>query len=60
MSAETGEAQQGKCIACLACAAKCPEKALKINDMSKTWASKLEMEKVTEEAIRAKMSKIYL
>jgi len=40
--------------------AKCPEDALKINDMSDNWTFKLEMEKVTEESIKAKKSKIYL
>ena len=60
MSAESGEAQPDKCIGCLACVAKCPEDALKINDMSENWASKLKMEKVTEESVRAKKSRIYL
>ncbi len=60
MNAERGEAEPGKCIACLACVAKCPEDALKINDMAQIWASKLEMEKVTEESIKAKKSRIYL
>ena len=60
MNAEAGEAEQGKCIACLACVAQCPEEALKINDMSDNWAFKLEMEKVTEESIKEKKSKIYL
>jgi len=60
MNAESGEAENGKCIGCLACVAKCPENALKINDMSGSWASKLNMEKVTEESIQAKKSKIYL
>jgi ferredoxin/flavodoxin len=60
MNAETGEAEPGNCIACLACFAECPEDALKINDMSDHWAFKLEMEKVTEESINEKKSKIYL
>jgi ferredoxin/flavodoxin len=60
MNAETGEAEQGRCIGCLGCFAKCPEDALKINDMSDNWAFKLEMEKVTEESIKEKKSKIYL
>ena len=60
MNAETGEAEEGKCIACLGCVAKCPEDALKINDMSENWAFKLEMEKVSEEGIQQKKSKIYL
>jgi ferredoxin len=60
MNAETGEAEPGKCIGCLACFAKCPEDALKINDMSDNWAFKLEMEKVTEESIKEKKSKFYL
>jgi len=60
MNAEAGEADQEKCIACLACVAKCPEDALKINDMSGIWAFKLEMEKVTEESIKTKESRLYL
>lgn len=60
MKAETGEAESGKCIGCLACVAKCPEEALKINDMSDNWAFKLEMEKITEEDIQQKKSRIYL
>ena len=60
MNAETGEAEEGKCIACLGCVAKCPEDALKINDMSDNWAFKLEMEKVSEEGIQQKKSRIYL
>lgn len=60
MNAETGEAEPGKCIACLACVAKCPEDALKINDMTPIWKSKLEMEKATEEGITRKKSRIYL
>ena len=60
MNAERGSAEQGKCIACLACVAKCPEDALKINDTSHIWARKLETEKVTEESIEEKKSWIYL
>ena len=60
MIAEAGEAQHGRCIACLACVANCPEDALKINDMKHIWAHKLEMEKVTEDSIKQKKSKIYL
>ena len=60
MDAEAGRAEEGKCIACLGCVAKCPDEVLKINDMSATWSFKLEMEKVTEESIKEKKSKIYL
>ena len=60
MNAENGEAERGKCIACLACVAKCPEDALKIDDMSQIWTRKLEMEKVTEESIKRKKSRIFL
>jgi ferredoxin len=59
MEAESGEADKEKCIACLACVSSCPEKVLKINDMSKTWSFKLDMEKVTEESIKEQKSKIY-
>jgi menaquinone-dependent protoporphyrinogen IX oxidase/ferredoxin len=60
MEAESGEADKGKCIACLACVANCPESVLKINDMSGSWPFKLEMEKCTEESLKGKKSKIYL
>ena len=33
---------------------------MKINDMSENWAFKLEMEKITEEGINQKKSRIYL
>jgi len=59
MDAKTGEANKEKCIACLACVSSCPEKILKINDMSKSWSHKLDMEKVTEESIKEQKSKIY-
>ena len=60
MKADVGEAEQGKCIGYPGCVAKCPEDALKIKDMSENWAFKLEMEKITEEGINQKKSRIYL
>jgi ferredoxin len=60
MNAESGEAEQGKCIACLACVANCPDNALKINNLSESWAFKLDLEKTDEESIKAKKSRIYL
>lgn len=59
MDADSGEADKEKCIACLACVVNCPENVLKINDVSDSWSFKLEMEKATEESIKAKKSKIY-
>jgi ferredoxin len=59
MEAESGEADKEKCIACLACVSNCPEQALKINDTSKSWSHKLDMEKVTEESLMEQKSKIY-
>ncbi|MHA2398530.1 MAG: EFR1 family ferrodoxin [Promethearchaeota archaeon] len=59
MEAESGEADKEKCIACLGCVYICPEEALKINDMSESWALKLNKEKVTEESIKEQKSKIY-
>ena len=59
MQAESGEADKEKCIACLACVSNCPENALKINDMSSSWSRKLANEKVTEESIKERKSKIY-
>lgn len=60
MQAESGEADKGKCIGCLACVANCPENAIKINDMSDSWAFKLELENTTEEGLKEKRSKVYL
>lgn len=60
MDAESGQAEQGKCIACFACVANCPEDALKVNDLSESWAFKLEFEKTDEERIKKQKSKIYL
>jgi flavodoxin/Fe-S-cluster-containing hydrogenase component 2 len=59
MDAEFGEAERGKCIACLACLANCPEQTLTINDMSKSWLVKLEKEHATEESLKGQKSKIY-
>ena len=60
MNAEAGEADKEKCIGCLGCVANCPEDALKINDMSPSWANKLNVEKLDEEAMKKKIGKIYL
>lgn len=60
MNAESGTADKEKCIACLACVANCPESALEINDMSDSWSFKLEMEKITEDGMKGKKSRIYL
>jgi flavodoxin/ferredoxin len=59
MKAESGEADKEECITCLACVSNCPEKALKINDMSDSWSRKLANEKVTEETMQDRKSKIY-
>ena len=57
--AASGEADAGKCIACLACVAHCPEQALEINDMSESWPFKLKEEKVTEESLEELESRVY-
>ena len=59
MEAELGEADKGKCIACLACVANCPEHILAINDMSKSWSFKLEKDHATEESLKGQKSIIY-
>ncbi len=56
---ESGEADKGKCIACLACVANCPENVLKINDTAQSWSFKLGKEKVTEESLKKQKSVIY-
>jgi len=60
MDAASGKVDGGKCIACLACVANCPDNVLKINDMSASWLRKLEMEQETRESIQAKKSRIYV
>ncbi|HOO71806.1 MAG TPA: EFR1 family ferrodoxin [Spirochaetota bacterium] len=59
MNAVSGNADSAKCIACLACVAVCPEDALHINDMSSSWSFKLQMEKISVEAMKEKKSRIY-
>jgi len=60
MDAEAGRAEDGKCIACLGCVDNCPEGALKINDMTKSWLKKLEMEKTTAETLNTRSSRLFL
>ncbi|MDH4034335.1 MAG: EFR1 family ferrodoxin, partial [candidate division Zixibacteria bacterium] len=60
IKAESGEADKGRCIACLACVANCPEQALEINDMSESWPLKLKKENATEESLNELESSIYL
>jgi len=60
IEAESGEADKGKCIACLACVANCPEQVLEINDMSKSWPLKLKEENTTEKSLKELESRIYL
>lgn len=59
MDAMRDHVDKGKCIACLRCVASCPECALQINDTSETWSVKLAMERVTEEDLQGKQSKLY-
>jgi ferredoxin len=59
MEAESGEADKGRCIACLACVANCPEQVLVINDMSKSGPFKLKKENATEESLKEQKSRIY-
>jgi len=60
MDAGSGNADPGRCIACLKCVAVCEDHALIINDMTASWEQKLAMEQITEQGMRAKQSRIYL
>jgi len=60
MNAESGHADPGKCIVCLACIANCPDDSLSINDLSQSWAFKLELEKTDEASIKEQRGRIYL
>jgi Fe-S-cluster-containing hydrogenase component 2 len=59
IKAESGKADKGRCIACLACVANCPEQILVINDMSKSWPLKLKKENATEASLKEQKSRIY-
>ncbi len=60
MDAEKGQADPEKCIVCLRCVQNCPDQALTINDISAFFTRKLEMDKLTPEALAAKKSNLYL
>ena len=60
MNAERGQAEAGKCIACFACVANCPDHALRVNDLSESWLPMLEKKKTDEEELKRQKSKIYL
>lgn len=60
MDARSGNADPGRCIACLNCVAVCEDNALIINDMTASWEQKLAMEHITEQGMHAKQSRIYL
>lgn len=59
MDAVRGEAAHDLCIACLGCMAVCPENALRINDMSASWETKLAMEKLSADEVNLKQGKLY-
>lgn len=60
MNADMGRTDKNKCIICMRCVANCPDNALKINDISSTYTKKLKMEKLTEEILDNRVSKILL
>jgi Fe-S-cluster-containing hydrogenase component 2 len=60
MNADTGIADKDKCIVCLRCIANCPDDVLKVNDISSAYTKKVKREKLTEEVLNNKMSKILL
>ena len=59
MNKETGEADPGLCIACLACVDSCPDEALSINDLTPVWQVKLEMEGKTEDDLDTQTGHLY-
>jgi ferredoxin len=60
MDAVEGRSDPQRCILCLRCMAVCPDQALKINDLSASWAAKLEQERETSDSLKRKKSRIYL
>ena len=60
MNAEIGQADKAKCMVCLRCVKVCPDEVLKINDLTPVFLKKMEMDKETQETLKAKTSKIYL
>ncbi len=59
MNADTGTADKDKCIVCFRCIANCPDDVLKVNDISSAYTKKVKREKLTEEVLNNRMSKIF-
>lgn len=60
IDAQTGETDPSRCIACLGCVFRCPDRVLVVNEMSESWEYKLKGEQISEEEMRGKKSRIYL
>ncbi len=58
MNSDTGKANRKTCIRCLRCLINCPDNALKIKDLSPLFQLILEKNKLTEEVLKNKKSKI--
>ncbi|MHA1488901.1 MAG: EFR1 family ferrodoxin [Promethearchaeota archaeon] len=60
MNSETGKANRNKCIRCFRCFINCPDNALKIKDLSHLFQLVLKKNKLTEDGLKNKKSKIHV
>ncbi len=60
MNAELGEANKELCLRCFRCFVKCPENALKIEDLYPKFILFTKVEKLTDEELKRKKSKFFL
>ena len=60
MNADAGEANSDLCLRCFRCFVKCPENVLKIGDLYPIFLLLRKVEKLTDEVLLRKKSKIFL
>ncbi len=60
MNAKSGEANKELCLRCFRCFLKCPENALKIEDLYPKFLLFTKVEKLTDEELMRKKSKFFL
>lgn len=60
INADLGIADKDNCIRCLRCVDSCPDNALRVNDLAPAYKMTLALEKLTEDIIKKKKSKIFL
>jgi len=59
MNAEKGEPDAEKCIRCLKCIANCPDEVLVMGDLTRQFEFIKKVEKLTEDVLNSRISKIF-